>query len=98
MRDLAPSNEGKRRGLYLEVCVIDAFKDECWRSGLYSHHREHEKGVERNQEEKQTINTTEREIYKSGIRLFLIQSPDKPVIWQPPPCDFNPNGTNDTTI
>lgn len=62
--------------MYLEVCVIDAFKDECWCSGLYSHHREHEKGVERNQEEKQTINTTEREIDKSGKHLFLIQSPD----------------------
>lgn len=63
MRDLAPSNEGKRRGLYLEVCVIDAFKDECWRSGLYSHHREHEKGVERNQEGKKKQLTPQREKY-----------------------------------
>jgi len=34
----------QRRGddLYLEVCVIDAFKDERWSSGLRSHHRDTE--------------------------------------------------------
>ena len=30
----------ERGSLYLEVCVIDAFKDQRWSSGLYSHHRE----------------------------------------------------------
>lgn len=34
----------ERWSLYLEVCVIDAFKDERWSSGLYSHHRETERG------------------------------------------------------
>lgn len=30
--------------LYLEVCVVDAFKDERWSSGLCGHSEETERG------------------------------------------------------
>lgn len=60
----------KRWSLYLEVCVIDAFKDERWSSGLYSHHRETERGVR----ESKAVQKNHKQQWKQS-RMWLVAVP-----------------------